>query len=112
MGLLTWAGLVLLSLLLPYGDTTRNALWLVGASLPLFAVSSASQTLFQAGERMELVMGVEIFINTLILAHPNRPENWPLLLGLPLLFLAGVPLLVRFQERHPVLRFVRARLGD
>ncbi len=27
-----------------------------------------SQTLFQAGERMELVMGVEVFINTLILA--------------------------------------------
>lgn len=67
MGLLTWGGLVLLSLLLPYGDTTRNALWLVGASLPLFAVSSASQTLFQAGERMELVMWVEVFINTLIL---------------------------------------------
>lgn len=68
MGLLTWGALVLLSLLLPYGDTTRSALWLVGASLPLFAVSSASQTLFQAGERMELVMGVEVFINTLILA--------------------------------------------
>ena len=67
MGLFTWGALVLLSLLLPYGDTTRSALWLVGASLPLFAVSSASQTLFQAGERMELVMGVEVFINTLIL---------------------------------------------
>lgn len=46
-------------------------------------------------------------INTLILVHPNRPENWPLLVGLHLLFLAGVPLLVRFQDRHPVLRFVR-----
>ncbi len=68
MGLLTWGSLLLLSLLLPYGDTTRSALWLVGASLPLFAISSASQTLFQAGERMELVMGVEVFINTLILA--------------------------------------------
>jgi O-antigen/teichoic acid export membrane protein len=67
MGLLTWGALVLISLLLPYGDTTRTALWLVGASLPLFAVTSASQTLFQAGERMELVMGVEVFINTLIL---------------------------------------------
>jgi O-antigen/teichoic acid export membrane protein len=68
LGLLTAGGLALLSLLLPYGDTTRTALLLVGASLPLFAVSSASQTLFQAGERMELVMGVEVFINTLILA--------------------------------------------
>jgi O-antigen/teichoic acid export membrane protein len=68
MGFLTWGGLVLLSLLLPYGDVTRLSLWLVGASLPLFAVSSASQTLFQAGERMELVMGVEVFINSLILA--------------------------------------------
>lgn len=68
VGLLTWGGLVLLGLLLPYNDTTRAALFLVGASLPLFAVSSASQTLFQAGERMELVMGIEIFINTLILA--------------------------------------------
>lgn len=67
-GLLTWLGLILLSLALPYGDTTRAALWLVGASLPLFAISSAAQTLFQAGERMELVMGVEVFINTLILA--------------------------------------------
>jgi O-antigen/teichoic acid export membrane protein len=67
MGLLTFGGLALLSLLLPYGDTTRTALLLVGASLPLFAVSSVSQTLFQAGERMELVMGVEVFINTLIL---------------------------------------------
>ena len=67
MGFLTWGGLALLSLFLPYGDTTRISLLLVGASLPLFAVSSASQTLFQAGERMELVMGVEVFINTLIL---------------------------------------------
>jgi O-antigen/teichoic acid export membrane protein len=67
MGILTWGGLALLALLLPYGDTTRVSLLLVGASLPLFAISSASQTLFQAGERMELVMGVEVFINTLIL---------------------------------------------
>jgi O-antigen/teichoic acid export membrane protein len=67
IGFLTWGGLALLSLFLPYGDTTRVSLLLVGASLPLFAVSSASQTLFQAGERMELVMGIEVFINTLIL---------------------------------------------
>jgi membrane-associated phospholipid phosphatase len=45
--------------------------------------------------------------NTLLLAHPNRPDNWPLLLGLHLLFLAGVPLLVRIQDRHPLFRFLR-----
>jgi O-antigen/teichoic acid export membrane protein len=68
MGFLTWGGLAMMSLFLPYGDVTRISLLLVGASLPLFAVSSASQTLFQAGERMELVMGVEVLTNTLILA--------------------------------------------
>ena len=68
MGFLTWGGLALMSLFLPYGDVTRVSLLLVGASLPLFAISSASQTLFQAGERMELVMGVEVLTNTLILA--------------------------------------------
>ena len=68
MGFLTWGGLALMSLFLPYGDVTRISLLLVGASLPLFAISSASQTLFQAGERMELVMGVEVLTNTLILA--------------------------------------------
>jgi O-antigen/teichoic acid export membrane protein len=67
MALLTWGGLILVSMLLPFGDTTRIALWLVGATLPLFAISSVSQTLFQAGERMELVMGVEILVNTMIL---------------------------------------------
>ncbi|MBW7881122.1 MAG: flippase [Caldilineaceae bacterium] len=67
-GLLTWAGLVGLTLVLPYPPVTAMSLWLVGASLPLFAVTSVSETLFQAGERMELVMGVEVFINTLILA--------------------------------------------
>lgn len=64
---LTWGGLVLLSLVLPYNETTRIGLWLVGASLPLFAISSVAQTLFQAGERMELVMWIELLVNTLIL---------------------------------------------
>ncbi|MEZ4611074.1 MAG: oligosaccharide flippase family protein [Caldilineaceae bacterium] len=45
----------------------RDALWLAGASLPFYAVTSASQTLFKASERMELVMGVEAVINTLIM---------------------------------------------
>ena len=64
---LTWGGLALIALLLPFSPTTQRALLLVGASLPFFAVTSVSETLFQAGERMELVMGVEMFINTLIL---------------------------------------------
>ena len=67
-GLLTWGGLVLLSILLPWPPETTIALQLVGASLPFYAITSVTQTFFQAGERMELVMGVEIFINTLILA--------------------------------------------
>ena len=64
---LTWGGLFALSWLPVYEPVTRYALWIVGASLPLFALSSVSQTLFQAGERMELVMGVEVAINLLIL---------------------------------------------
>jgi O-antigen/teichoic acid export membrane protein len=52
---------------LPISDTLQSALWLIGASLPFYAITSATQTLFQAGERMELVMSVELIINTLIL---------------------------------------------
>jgi O-antigen/teichoic acid export membrane protein len=51
----------------PFSPELRGALWCIGASLPWYAVTSATQTLFQAGERMELVMGVELCINTLIL---------------------------------------------
>ncbi|MEJ5248679.1 MAG: oligosaccharide flippase family protein [Caldilinea sp.] len=65
--LLVWLALIGLSFALPFGPVTAASLWLVGASLPLYAVTSATQTLFQAGERMELVMGVEVTINTLIL---------------------------------------------
>lgn len=65
--LATWAGLVVLATLLPVSVATRNALWLAGASLPFYAVTSAAQTLFKASERMELVMGVEATINTLIM---------------------------------------------
>lgn len=64
---LTWGGLILLSFVLPYGPVTAASLWLVGASLPLYAVTATAETIFQAGERMELVMGVEVAINTLIL---------------------------------------------
>lgn len=66
--LLVWAALGMLAALLPYGAITRNALILIGASLPFYAVTSASQTLFRAAERMELVMIVEMFVNLLILA--------------------------------------------
>jgi O-antigen/teichoic acid export membrane protein len=65
-GLVVWAGLVGLAFLLPLPPDTRASLWLVGASLPFYAVTAAGETLFQAAERMELLMGVEIFINTLI----------------------------------------------
>ena len=65
--MVTWGGLALLAVLLPVSVGTRDALWLAGASLPFYAVTSASQTLFKASERMELVMGVEAVINTLIM---------------------------------------------
>jgi hypothetical protein len=66
--LILWALLVLLTRLLPYPATTQAALGWVGASLPLFALTSAIATLFQAAERMELVLAVELGINALILA--------------------------------------------
>lgn len=65
--LLAWAGLIGLASVLPISDTLRTALWLIGASLPFYAFTSTTQTLFQAGERMELVMAVEICVNGLIL---------------------------------------------
>jgi O-antigen/teichoic acid export membrane protein len=65
--LVIWAALALLAWLLPLAPTTQAALWIVGASLPFAALTSVTQTLFQAGERMELVLGVEAVINTLIL---------------------------------------------
>lgn len=65
--LLAWTGLAALALLLPYTEPTRTAIWLIGASLPLYAITSACQTLFRAAERMELLMAVEGAINLLIL---------------------------------------------
>lgn len=65
--LLTWAGLFGLSQLLGLPPATQQILWVVGASLPFYAVTSVTQTLFQSSERMEFVMGVELCINTLIL---------------------------------------------
>ncbi|MFM7174434.1 MAG: oligosaccharide flippase family protein, partial [Caldilinea sp.] len=66
--LAVWAVLIGVGTWLSVGPSTAISLWLVGASLPFYAVTAAAQTLFQASERMELVMGVEIAINTLILA--------------------------------------------
>lgn len=65
MAFLVWAGLSLFALLLE--PSSRMALWIVGASLPFYAVTSTSQTIFQASERMELLMGVEWVINGIIL---------------------------------------------
>ncbi len=74
----TWLVLIGMSILLPLSPGLRISLWLAGASLPFYAVTSVSQTLFQACERMELVMGVEGVVNTLIL-----------FLSLAVLFLGG-----------------------
>ncbi|RIK43887.1 MAG: hypothetical protein DCC55_04310 [Chloroflexi bacterium] len=65
--LVIWGVLALLAWLLPLTPTTQMALWIVGASLPFAALTSVTQTLFQADERMELILGVEAVINTLIL---------------------------------------------
>lgn len=63
---LIWVAVFATTALLPYQSETRLALLFIIASLPLFAITSACETLFQASERMELVMGVEMAINTLI----------------------------------------------
>lgn len=64
---LVWAALVGLTVLLPLPENTRMLLWIVGASLPFYAITSSSQTIFQSGERMEYVMVIDATINTLIL---------------------------------------------
>lgn len=46
-------------------------------------------------------------LNSLLLLHPNRPDNWPQTLLLHLCYLVGIPLLVRFSRKHAVLSFVR-----
>lgn len=62
-----WLAVIGLVYLLPYQPRTQLVLILMTASLPFFAFTSVSATLFQAGERMELVMGVEVVVNTLVL---------------------------------------------
>ena len=65
--LLLWLVLAGLATVLPYPPITRMAIFWVGASLPLFAVTSAAATIFQAGERLELAFTVELITNLLIL---------------------------------------------
>ena len=67
MAVAAWGGLILITLALPLSPSTQMVLWVVGASLPFYAITSACQMLFQSGERMEYVMGIELLINTLIL---------------------------------------------
>jgi O-antigen/teichoic acid export membrane protein len=65
--LILWALLAGLMTLLPYPQVTRSAILWVGASLPLFAVTSATATIFQAAERMEMAFAIEFVTNLLIL---------------------------------------------
>lgn len=65
---LIWAGIFGLAGFLPYQADTRLALLVILGSLPFYAVTSVCEMLFQANERMELVMGVEVSINALIVA--------------------------------------------
>lgn len=67
MAFLVWSVLVGTTLVLPLPEATRTLLWVVGASLPFYAITSTTQTIFQSGERMEYVMVVETVVNTLIL---------------------------------------------
>lgn len=64
---LVWLALTGLITILPYPLATRQAIFLVGMSLPFFAVASAAGTIFQAGERLDLLLIVEIVTNGLIL---------------------------------------------
>ena len=65
--LLLWALLAGLMALLPYPDSTRTAIFWVGASLPLFAITSVTATIFQSAERMTLAFIIEFVTNLLIL---------------------------------------------
>lgn len=64
---LVWLALTGLITVLPYPLATRQAIFLIGLSLPFFAVASVAGTIFQAGERLDLLLVVEIITNGLIL---------------------------------------------
>lgn len=65
---LAWALLALVAQALPINAELRRALIVVGATLPSYAFYSASETLFEAAERMELEFVVEVTTNALLLA--------------------------------------------
>lgn len=65
--LLLWVILAALLPLLPYPQETLTAIFWVGASLPLFAVSSATATIFQAAERLDFIFVADFVTNLLIL---------------------------------------------
>jgi O-antigen/teichoic acid export membrane protein len=65
--LLLWAILAAVATWLPYPPSTRTAIFWVGASLPLFAITSATATIFQSAERMTLALVIEFVTNLLIL---------------------------------------------
>ncbi len=85
-GILVWLGLAGITWLLPYSPETRRVLLVATASLPLFAITSSAETVFQAAERMELVMGVEMTTNALIVGA----SLGVLVLGGSVVHLAGV----------------------
>ena len=64
--LAVWLGIFLATELFAFDHDLRLSLWIVGASLIFYAVTSVCEMLFQAGERMEYVLGIEAAINTLI----------------------------------------------
>jgi O-antigen/teichoic acid export membrane protein len=66
VSLAVWVGLGGFALLL--SPASQAALWIGGALLPLYAITSVTRTVFQAAERMEWVLGIESVINMLILA--------------------------------------------
>ena len=57
---------VVLTVFQPFQPLTQAALLVIVISLPFFAISSVCATVFQAGERMELVMLVEMVVNLVI----------------------------------------------
>ncbi|MBI1296808.1 oligosaccharide flippase family protein [bacterium] len=57
---------VVLTVFQPFQPVTQAALLVIVISLPFFAISSVCATVFQAGERMELVMLVEMVVNIII----------------------------------------------
>ncbi|MEZ4657205.1 MAG: oligosaccharide flippase family protein [Caldilineaceae bacterium] len=90
--------------LLPVSSTLRLSLWLAGLTLPAYAVTSVCQTLFQAGERMELVMIIEVIINTLIVALSVLAVGLggavPALIGVMVITQIGSALLCLFWLRR------------